>query len=122
MHERSLVKSLIEQVIQEGKARQLGRIHEIQLQIGEFSGVEPRLVNSAFEEMAATYWDTEVQLRIEVVALMANCSVCRESFRVEGFHFVCPHCGSGDVHVTAGEEMRLISLSAERESVASQFQ
>lgn len=116
MHERSLVKSLIEQVLAEGRDRGLGRIHEIQLQIGEFSGVEPSLVESAFAEMASEFWDTEVRLVIEVVPLTATCQTCGEAFHVESFRFVCPRCGGGNVQVTAGEEMRLACVRAERQA------
>ncbi len=117
MHERSLVKTLIEQVLEEKRVRELGRIHEIQLQIGEFSGVEPRLVESAFAEMAPEVWDTEVRLTVEVIPLTATCRACGEAFHVEGFRFVCPRCGGGNVQVTAGEEMRLASVRAERQTV-----
>lgn len=117
MHERSLVTGLIEQVLQTVKTRGLGRLHEIQLRIGEFSGVEPRLVELAFLEMAPDYWETEVQLNIDVVPLMAACQSCRVEFAVQGFRFVCPACGSGQVAVTSGEEMQLVSIKAEPKGV-----
>ena len=113
MHERSLVKGMIEQVLEEGRIRGLGQIHEIRIEIGEFSGVEPLLLKSAFDEMAVEYWPTPVQLRIDVIPLTANCQTCHENFRVTDFRFVCPKCGGGDVAITAGEEMRLVSLNAE---------
>ncbi len=115
MHERSLVKGLIEQVIEEGRNRRLGQIHEIRIAIGEFSGVEPVLVKSAFDEMAGEYWQTPVQLAIEVITLSAICQTCQSRFRVTDFRFVCPKCGGGEVKITAGEEMRLVSLRAEAE-------
>jgi hydrogenase nickel incorporation protein HypA/HybF len=115
MHERSLVKGLIEQVLEEGRTRGLGRIHEIQLQIGEFSGVEPRLVEIAFAEMATEYWDSEIRLIVDVVPLAAVCRTCRADFPVQGFRFLCPVCGCGDVDVTSGEEMRLSSVRAEKQ-------
>ncbi len=117
MHERSLIKSLIEQTLDEMQVRGLRRIHEIQIQIGEFSGVEPRLVQSAFAEMAPDYWDTDVQLNVECVPLTAKCQTCDHAFSVERFQFVCPECGSGTVEITAGEEMRLVSLQAELQSI-----
>lgn len=116
MHERSLVKTLIEQVLDEARVRGLGRIHEVRLQIGEFSGVEPQLVESAFVEMASDVWDPAVRLTIEVVPLAARCLPCDAAFQVEGFRFVCPQCGGGDVQVTGGEEMRLASVRAERQT------
>ena len=113
MHERSLVKGLIEKVIEEGRNRRVGQIHEIRIEIGEFSGVEPLLVKSAFDEMAVEYWPTPVQLSIEVVPLTAICHVCESNFRVTDFRFFCPKCGGGEVTVTGGEELRLVSLRAE---------
>lgn len=113
MHERSLVKGLIEQVLEEGKSRGLGQIHEIRIEIGEFSGVEPRLVKSAFDEMAGEYWPTPVQLVVDLIPLTAVCQACHETFGVTGFRFICPQCGGGEVTITGGEELRLVSLRAE---------
>ncbi|MEI8018970.1 MAG: hydrogenase maturation nickel metallochaperone HypA [Schlesneria sp.] len=113
MHERSLVKGLIEQVLEEGRNRRLSQIHEIRISIGEFSGVEPLLVKSAFDEMAGEYWLTPVQLAIEVIPLSAICLACQSSFCVTDFRFVCPKCGGSEVKVTGGEELRLVSLRAE---------
>lgn len=114
MHERSLVKTLIDQVLEECRRRGLGRIHEIHLQIGEFSGVEPLLVESAFASMSPEYWDSAVRLVIEVMPLTAACRICGAAFHVQGFRFVCPQCGGGDIQITAGEEMQLASIRAEQ--------
>lgn len=114
VHERSLVKTLIEQILEELRIRRLGRLHEVQLQIGEFSGVESTLVASAFAEMSIEYWKQEVLLRIDVVPLTAACQNCGNEFHVQSFRFVCPECGCGNVQVTAGEGMQLASLRAEQ--------
>ncbi len=117
MHERSLVKSLIGQIVEEMHSRGIERIVAVQFQVGEFSGVEPALVELAFAEEAAQTWDAAVRLNLEVVPLTATCRACGAAFRVEQFRFVCPDCGGGDVEVTAGEELRLVSLSAARHTV-----
>ena len=114
MHERSLVKLIIEQVLEETRSRRLGRIDEILIQIGEFSGVEPRLVKSAFAEMALDFWDTEVRLSIDVVALAAMCQMCQTTFLIKNFDFVCPHCSASKIEIIAGEELKILSIRAER--------
>lgn len=114
MHERSIVNSLIELATEEANARHLGKIREIQLEIGEFSGVEPQLVATAFYEMAPDYWPDQVTLQVEVAPLSALCRQCHQEFRVKHFHFICPHCDSCDVRVTSGEEIRLMNIVAER--------
>ncbi len=113
MHERSLVKSLIEQVCEEARLRQLGRIHIVRLELGEFSGVEPQLVELAFDELAPQCWDHPVRIEVTVVPLTARCSACGTTFPVQSFRFVCPQCHSPSVQVEAGEEIRVASLEAE---------
>jgi len=114
MHERSLVSGLIDQVREESRLRGLGRIYEIELQIGEFSGVEPQLVQTAFAEMAPEFWSDPVQLSIEIIPLTARCQSCQLEFHVPAFRFHCPSCGHGETQVIAGEEMRIINLQAQR--------
>lgn len=114
MHERSLVKSLIEQVCDEVRLRKLGRIHAVRLELGEFSGVEPKLVELAFAELAGACWDFPVRLDVTVVPLLARCADCGTSFRVESFRFVCPVCGKTRVDIVDGDQVRLVSLDAER--------
>jgi hydrogenase nickel incorporation protein HypA/HybF len=114
MHERSLVLQLIDQVCREAAERGLDEIHEIHLQVGEFSGVESRLVQLAFEELAPLTWTHRVELKVDTVQLTAKCEKCQCQFHVEAFRFICPECRSGDVRVISGEELQLVSLSARR--------
>jgi len=114
MHERSLVRTLIEQACEEQCSRKLGRIIEIQLDIGEFSGVDSTLFESAFSEMALAYWGRPVGLRVTNVPLTAQCESCKNEFPVQRFYFSCPNCKSGDVQLKNGEEIRLTNLVVER--------
>lgn len=113
MHERSLVAYLIRQIDEELQSRGLTRLHEVRLEIGEFAGVEPILLQLAFEDMAANHWTGSVRLCWSTVPLTARCRQCVAEFAVEGFRFVCPHCSGRDVDVVAGEELKLVSLRAE---------
>ena len=122
MHERSIVRVLLEQIEDELRVRQLGGLTEVRLEVGEFAGIEPALLELAFTEMSADRWRHPVSLQLEVVPLTARCRHCATEFRVERFRFVCPACHHAGVDVIAGEELRLISLITDRfpslESVA----
>lgn len=111
MHERSLVRQLIEQVEEELRNRHLGGLTAVHLDVGEFSGVEPSLIELAFQDMAVGQWPNEVRLIMNVIPLAARCRQCGEDFRVERFRFVCPHCEHAAVDVIAGEDMQLVSLT-----------
>lgn len=112
MHERSLVNRLLEQIDDELCRRTISGLTAVRLEIGEFAGVEPSLVQIAFEELAAARWPSEVRLDLNVVPLTARCRKCLEEFHVERFRFVCPRCDHAGVDIIAGEELRLISLTA----------
>lgn len=115
MHERSLVMRLIEQVDDELASRSLVNLIEVHVAIGEFAGVEPILLSSAFKELATQHWGRDVCLSLDVVPLTALCERCGSVFRVERFRFACPDCQSGLIQVIHGEEFRLVSLTAAHE-------
>lgn len=113
MHERSLVTTIIEQVCEELRIRNLGRVVEVHLQIGAFSGVDSTLVELAFAELALEHWGYCVRLGITNVPLIAECRACQKNFAVQHFHFLCPVCRGGDVCLTQGDEIRICELLVE---------
>lgn len=113
MHERSLAIALIRQVEEELYRRHLRSLAEVRLAIGEFAGVEPTLLASAFQELAADHWKPAPRLCCDIIPLTACCRECANEFIVNQFRFECPTCGSRRVDVTAGEELELVSLQAE---------
>ena len=110
MHELSLVRSLIRQVEsildEEG-----GQAVEIEVAIGPLSGVEPLLVQSAFQQLAPDTQLADAVLCIEQTQLLACCRDCPCEFEIHGFLFECPACQSRRVDVTSGDAFRLISVS-----------
>jgi hydrogenase nickel incorporation protein HypA/HybF len=114
MHERSLVARLIEQIDDELQRRELGELQGVHVSIGEFAGIEPALLTSAFEELAIGHWQRPIELKLDVIPLTASCERCGTRFRVERFQFACPECQSGLVDVIQGEELKLVSLMVDR--------
>jgi hydrogenase nickel incorporation protein HypA/HybF len=113
MHERSLVRSLLRQVQALAAEHPTSRVVTIRVRIGEFSGVEPELLKSAYEEMVEQSSVRGAELAIERVALEAGCDQCGNLFAVENCHFQCPDCGSLRLTIRGGEEMLLESISLE---------
>lgn len=113
MHERSLVRQVLRQVAQLMVEHGCERVTEVRLSVGEFSGVEPELLQTAFEEMVN---DTPLRgavLELESVPLEALCEACGDCFAVERFVFLCPVCGSSNISVLRGEQLMLESLVME---------
>lgn len=113
VHERSLAIALIRQIDEELRLRGLYRLAEVRLAIGEFAGLEQRLFELAFEELALEHWGVAPRLHCEIIPLTACCRSCTKEFVVARFRFECPACGSRQVDVTAGEELQFVSLRAE---------
>ncbi|MEQ8789620.1 MAG: hydrogenase maturation nickel metallochaperone HypA [Pirellulaceae bacterium] len=116
MHEASLVKSLLRQLDQLAHAHGARRICEVNVTVGEFSGVEPDLLLAAFERETEETWLRGVRLSLKRVALEARCERCRRAFMVERFDFRCPTCrDAGATKVIRGEELMLESFTVEAE-------
>jgi hydrogenase nickel incorporation protein HypA/HybF len=118
VHEFSVARSILHAVAEVRTQRQLGPIRRVTIELGEFSGVEGPLLQSAFDELIALE-NNRTELVIEPAALEAQCATCETTFRVINFLFRCPQCDGRDVRITRGEELRLVSVDAELEEVLS---
>src|SRR5262245_57181127 len=113
MHERSLVRALIRQVEGIASNHVQSRVLSVRVRLGEFSGVEPELLATAFDDVVQ---DTSLQgaaLDMERVPLEAVCEECGREFRIERFKFRCGECGSVRLHIRGGEELWLESVMFE---------
>lgn len=113
MHERSLVRSLLRQVQTLAAEHPADRVAAIRVRIGEFSGVEPELLQTAYEEMAVATSLCGAEFVVQRVPLEATCDQCGKSFAVENYRFQCPGCGSLRLTICGGEELLLESISME---------
>jgi hydrogenase nickel incorporation protein HypA/HybF len=117
MHELSLMNHLLRLVDREAIAAGGGRVTRIRVVLGEFSGVEPELLESAFRIAARSSRCRDASLEIQVEPLEAECRDCGALSRVVAFHFVCARCGSNQIEIRSGEEIKLesITLSVDEE-------
>jgi len=113
MHERSLVRSLLRQVQALATEHPDDRVVAIRVRIGEFSGVQPELLQSAYDELAAPTSLCGAELMVQCVPLEATCDQCGKMFAVKNYRFQCPDCGSLRLTVCGGEELLLESISME---------
>jgi hydrogenase nickel incorporation protein HypA/HybF len=106
MHEMSIASSVIEQITD-----RLGDtpIALVRLEIGELSGVVPDAIRFCFDLAAEGTPVAGAVLEIAEVAAACRCRACEREFRPHDAIVLCT-CGSADVAVIAGEELRIVSV------------
>lgn len=117
MHERSLVATILKQVERIAREQRALRIRTIRLQVGELAGVEPILVQSAFDELKAETISPDCVLMIEHVPLTARCRDCERVVILKELRFQCPCCHSTSLDIVEGDTVRLASIEIEEESI-----
>jgi hydrogenase nickel incorporation protein HypA/HybF len=113
MHEQSLVRALLRQVQIVADENSGSRVLSIRVRIGEFSGVEPDLLCSAYDDLVQDTPLRGAELKMKRVPLEAVCDQCGNQFRIERFHFQCDKCGSVRLALRGGEELLLESVTLE---------
>ena len=113
MHERSLVKALLRRVEDLAAEHPGSHVVSVRVRIGEFSGVEPELLASAYHDLITDTALRGAALDLEQVPLEAVCEQCGSQFRIERFNFRCDICGSMELTIRGGEEMLLDSVTME---------
>jgi hydrogenase nickel incorporation protein HypA/HybF len=88
-----------------------GKVEEVRVKVGPLSGVEPLLIETAFQILAPRTSVGKARLVIEEIPLMAQCADCGHEFEVPYFRFRCPVCDCRRVDVTAGDGFVLESFT-----------
>ena len=110
MHELSIVMSIIETAEEQVKKNHAQTVEEIDLVIGDLSGVD----NHAFEFA----WDTAVKntvlekanKNIIQVKGKARCLECECEFLVKEPYDPCPICGTNLLQIVQGKELQIKSM------------
>lgn len=110
MHEYSVVQALMEQIEELAAQNQATVVTKIIVKIGVMSGVEPHLLEVAFETFKEKSICEKADFIMNVQPLILHCQSCDRHSEVANPHYCCPHCQSLDVRVDDGEDMYLMSV------------
>ena len=102
MQEYSLMLALVERVEEEAAARRALAVHRIRVRVGELSGVEPDLMESAFEIVRSGTICEHAALDIERVEARWECPSCGRGVP-GGDRLQCATCGAPATLVSGGE-------------------
>jgi hydrogenase nickel incorporation protein HypA/HybF len=113
VHEMSIAESVLQ--IIEDKARSDGyaKVNAVWLEIGQLAGVETESLRFCFDVVARDTVARDARLEIIETAGQGWCMECACNVAVTARYEPCPRCGSFQIEVTGGEEMRVKELEVE---------
>ena len=109
----SLIRALLQTVDELRSSHHAHELRRINVSVGEFSGVDPDLLQTAFGDSTDGTPLEGVEFAIARVPLMARCRNCHVEFPMHRFRFVCPVCEGTAIVIVRGEELLLESLTFE---------
>ncbi|MBX7489957.1 hydrogenase/urease nickel incorporation protein HypA [Helicobacter turcicus] len=114
MHEFSIVSSLLESCEEIAKGNDADRILVVYVEIGERSGVNPELLQSAFDTFKIGSKCERAELNIAFKKVELTCRSCEAVNEINGVNYTkCPKCQSENVFISRGNEMLLLRLEME---------
>jgi hydrogenase nickel incorporation protein HypA/HybF len=114
LHELAITRSVVDVVVERAAGRQIATVR---LQVGALSGVVPDAMLFCYELVTAGTPLEGSSLEIETVRGTANCRTCGQDFALSDLILLCP-CGSADVSILAGRELRVRSVDLVAETCA----
>jgi len=113
MHEMALCRGVVQILEEQAKAQAYSRVKIVWLEIGPLATVEPEALRFCFD--AATRGTLAENSKLEIITTAASawCFSCGEIVTISERHGVCPNCGSYQVQVTGGDELRIKELEVD---------
>jgi hydrogenase nickel incorporation protein HypA/HybF len=115
MHELAIAESIVDVAVRHARGRPVARV---EVAVGHLRQVVPSALSFAFELVARGTPVEGAELAIDAIPVTVRCRTCGEEGELDGWPLLCRPCGSADVAVIAGEELRVESLDVEEREVA----
>ena len=106
MHEMSLCQSILQTLEEQAGLQNFTRVERVCLEIGPLSGVEIEALKFGFDVVMRG--SLAEQARLEIVE--AWCLPCAATVSINQRFDACPRCGSHQLQVTRGDELRIKEL------------
>jgi len=113
MHEMTLCESILQILESEAGKQGFSRVKTVWLEIGELSSVEIDAMRFSYEVVTRDSLADGSTLEIIRVPGTAWCMQCARSVNIKQRFDACPDCGSYQLQVTGGDEMRIKELEVE---------
>lgn len=113
MHELTLCRNIL-QIIEEHATRDsFDRVKRVCLDVGILAAIEPEAMYFGFDVASRGTIAEGARLEISTVAAKGHCPACKARVSIDHIEGGCPHCGSRQLCIEGGDEMRIRKLEVE---------
>ena len=113
MHEYSIVQSLLNSCEENAQKNNATKVIKVVVKIGVMSGVEPDLLQTAFDTFKEKTICDGCEFIINIQNIVIRCNRCEKESTLLKNEYNCPLCQSLDIEVLDGEDMFLMQLELE---------
>lgn len=113
MHELAICESLRGLIEDQARLNRFSNVRRVTLEIGTLSGVEIESIRFGFDVAMRGSVAQFAQLDIVECAATAWCLPCGDAVIISRRYDPCPKCGSHQLQITAGEELRIRELEVD---------
>lgn len=100
MHELGIMANVLDIALEYAEKNDANKIHAINLEVGEYSGVIPKLAQDFFRYMAKGTIAKDATIKITKVPMRVKCKECESISEVSAADMLaCPKCGSDDTEL-----------------------
>ncbi|MCW9035697.1 MAG: hydrogenase maturation nickel metallochaperone HypA [Rhodospirillales bacterium] len=110
MHEMSLCEGIVQVIEDQAKEQNYKSVVKVWLEIGALAGVEIEALRFGFDVVTKGSVAEDAELEIIKVEGTGWCMPCEKSVFVAERFDACPDCGSYQIQITSGDEMRIKEL------------
>lgn len=113
MHEMSIAEGIVQVLEEQALSQNYHQVKTVWLEIGPLAMVETEALQFCFDAVTRGGLAASAKLVIIPVPGEAICMQCHKTVPVEERYQACVECGSYQLQITQGEEMRIKELEVD---------
>ena len=113
MHEFSITQSILSIALEKANAANANRISQINLVIGELSGIVDECVEFYFEFLSKDTIAAQASLSFQHPPTRLRCRNCATVFSPNNLNWACPNCHEPKIEILSGRECYVESIEVE---------
>ncbi len=113
MHEMSIAEGIVQVLEEQAKEQHYSKVKTVWLEIGPLAMIESEALSFCFEAVTRGTLAQDASLQIINIKGEAFCMQCLKNVPITQRYDSCQSCGSHQLQVTQGDEMRIKELEVE---------